>query len=71
MPNQLISMKDVLDRVPLSKTEIYRRIAAGRFPQSVRIGERRIAFRLSEIEQWIASPSDFLVPQDEDVSDGK
>ena len=71
MPNQLISMKDVLERVPLSKTEIYRRIAAGRFPQSVRIGERRIAFRLSEVERWIASPSDFLVQQDEDASDGE
>ncbi|MEL7098553.1 MAG: AlpA family phage regulatory protein [Pseudomonadota bacterium] len=47
-------MKEVFDRVPLSKTEIYRRIADGRFPEPVRIGDRRIAFVEAEISAWIS-----------------
>ncbi len=54
MQKRLIPMKEVLDRVPLSKTEIYRRIGAGRFPSPVRIGERRIAFVEAEISTWIS-----------------
>lgn len=52
MANRLLSLKQVMERIPLSKTEIYRRIRTGRFPQPVRIGAHRIAFSEAEIEQW-------------------
>jgi len=55
MPNRLLSLKQVMERIPLSKTEIYRRIRDGRFPKPVRIGTNRIAFSEEEIENWIAS----------------
>lgn len=50
----LLSLKQVMERIPLSKTEIYRRIRDGRFPQPIRIGVHRIAFSEAEIEQWFA-----------------
>jgi prophage regulatory protein len=55
MAERFISSTDVKERVGLSKTEIYRRIAAGTFPKQVPLGEHRIAFLESEIEAWIAA----------------
>ena len=54
MPTRLLSLKQVMERIPLSKTEIYRRIRDDRFPKPVRIGAHRIAFSEAEIEKWFA-----------------
>lgn len=43
---------DVQTRTCLGKTRIYELIAAGDFPQPVRLG-RRIAFVEQEIDAWI------------------
>ncbi len=53
MPKRLLSMKQVMERIPLSKTEIYRRIKRSEFPQPITIGRNRIAFLEREIEEWI------------------
>ena len=53
MAPTLIRLRDVLQRIPLSKTEVYRRIKAGTFPKQVRLGPSRVAFLESEIDQWI------------------
>lgn len=58
MAPTLISLKTVLQRVPLSKSEIYRRIKAGTFPQQVRLGPSRIAFVESELDAWAAAQID-------------
>lgn len=51
----------ILERLPqvkartgLSRSEIYRRIAAGDFPQPVKIGLRSTAFNAAEVDRWIA-----------------
>ncbi len=51
----------VLERLPrvkartgLSRSEIYRRIAAGTFPASVKLGERASAWHAAEVDRWIA-----------------
>lgn len=54
MQQRLISLKEVLDRIPLSKATIYRRIKAGTFPQPIRLSAHRIAFSEQEINAWIA-----------------
>ena len=54
MPQRLISMKQLLERIPLSKTEIYRRINGGNFPKPIRLGKNRIAFLETEVEAWIS-----------------
>lgn len=43
---------DVQSRTCMGKTRIYELIAAGDFPQPVRLG-RRIAFVEQEIDTWI------------------
>ena len=55
MSERLISMKEVTERVPFTKVHLYRLIKRGEFPDRVKIGERRVCWRESEIEAWIAS----------------
>ena len=39
--------------VQLSRSSIYAAVKAGTFPAPVRIGVRAVAWRISEIEQWL------------------
>lgn len=41
--------------VQLSRSSIYAGVKAGTFPAPVRIGARAVAWRLSEVEQWLAA----------------
>jgi prophage regulatory protein len=41
-------------RTGLSRSEIYRRIAAGDFPRPVKLGERASAWESGEIDRYIA-----------------
>jgi len=49
----LISMKEVCALTSLSRTMVNRLRLAGRFPASVELGERRVAFVRSEVVAWI------------------
>jgi prophage regulatory protein len=53
MSDKFITMSEVRERTSLSKTEIYRRIAAGTFPHSIPLGRWRIVFRDSDIAAWM------------------
>ncbi|WP_240072744.1 helix-turn-helix transcriptional regulator [Cupriavidus taiwanensis] len=55
---QLLRLSSVIARVGLSRAEIYRRIAKGEFPAGVRLGVRSRAWRLRDIETYIASLPD-------------
>lgn len=50
---KLVRLSEVLTRTGYSKAWIYKLIAQGRFPQSVKLGPRSIAFVESEIDEWI------------------
>lgn len=52
---QLVCLKIAIRMVSASRSSIYRWIHAGTFPVPVRIGERAIAFKLTELEDWIES----------------
>jgi len=52
-PDRLLRFSDVSSRTRLSKSEIYRRINAGTFPGSLKLGPRAVAWRESEIDHWI------------------
>ena len=49
---QLLNKHAVEKMTSLDITTIYRRMAAGKFPQPVRIGRRRVAWRTSDVVQW-------------------
>lgn len=48
-------MREVCQRTGLSKSSIYDLMAQGRFPQTVRLGGRSVAFVEAEIDDWIAA----------------
>ncbi|WP_159727182.1 AlpA family transcriptional regulator [Methylosinus sp. Ce-a6] len=51
----LISLNEAARMTSLSRTAVNRYRAEGRFPQSVSVGFKRIAFVRSEVVAWIAA----------------
>lgn len=51
---RLIRLPEVRRISSLSTTEIYRRLADGRFPKQIRLGAKSVAWLESDIHQWIA-----------------
>lgn len=50
---KLLSPKQVQDATSLSRSSIDRLVAEGRFPRSHRITPGRIAYRASEVAEWL------------------
>lgn len=53
MSQSLIRLSEVQRRTGYSKAWLYRLMADKRFPASVKIGTRAIAFIESEIDEWV------------------
>ena len=51
----LVKRREVEVLTRLSRSSIYAAMRAGTFPQPVKIGQRAVAWRRVEVEQWIAS----------------
>ena len=52
--DRLLNKWAVEERTSLDITTIYRKMKAGTFPQPVRVGRRRVAWRESDIATWQA-----------------
>jgi prophage regulatory protein len=50
---KIISLKELLKRVPYSAVQIWRIEKIGLFPKRVKLGPRRIGWVESEIDEWI------------------
>lgn len=55
MADKLIKLPEVKNRCALGRSSIYEFIQAGTFPAPVKIGARAVAWRESEIEEWIST----------------
>ncbi|MHA1092240.1 helix-turn-helix transcriptional regulator [Enterobacter ludwigii] len=53
MSENLIRLPEVQRRTGYSKAWLYRLMADKRFPASIKIGSRAIAFIESEVDEWI------------------
>lgn len=53
--HRVARLPEVVNRTGLSRGSIYRLMSAGRFPKSVKIGERAIAWRESDLLAWLDS----------------
>ena len=53
MSQSFIRLSEVQRRTGYSKACIYRLMGQGKFPSSVKIGSRSIAFVESEVDDWI------------------
>ena len=52
---ELLPLHEVLRRTGCRRSTIYAWIQRGHFPAPVRLGPRRVAWRRSEIDFWIAT----------------
>ena len=52
-------MHDVLRLTALSRSSLYRRIAAGTFPAPVSLGGAAKGWRRTDLEQWAENPGGF------------
>ena len=55
MATAILRLPEVIARTGLSRTNVYRRIAAGTFPAPVALGPRAVGWRESDIIEWIES----------------
>ena len=53
--DRLLRRNEVEELVGLARSSVYAKIANNQFPSPVRIGERGVRWRESEIRAWIAS----------------
>lgn len=53
--DMLLKLKQVTDIVAMRRSAIYAMMRKGRFPRPIRIGERAVAWKRSEVEAWLAS----------------
>lgn len=54
MSKRFIPLEVVLDRICISKSQLYRKIEAGEFPAAVPLGPQKVAFLEAEIDRWMA-----------------
>jgi prophage regulatory protein len=52
--DQYLRIPAVVAKVGLSRTEIYRRIAAGVFPRQKQLGPRSVAWSKRDLEAWMS-----------------
>ncbi|MEZ8067845.1 helix-turn-helix transcriptional regulator [Vibrio sp. FF145] len=50
---RLIRMREVLDKTGLSKATLYRLIASGKFPASIQIAYRAVAWEESQVDEYL------------------
>lgn len=52
---QLYSERHLVQQIQVSRSTIRRWIAAGDFPQPIKLGPRRVAWRESDVSAWLAT----------------
>lgn len=55
IPASILRLKHLRQRVKLSRSTIYAKIAAGDFPSPITLGPRAVGWLESDIERWITS----------------
>jgi prophage regulatory protein len=54
-PARLLRLPEVMDRVGLRRSAIYKRMSEGRFPKSRSLGAKCAVWVEAEVEDWIKS----------------
>ncbi|GMN12559.1 MAG: AlpA family transcriptional regulator [Qipengyuania citrea] len=61
--DRIIRMRTVLDRTGLSRSTLYRKMAEGSFPRSVKLGEHSAGWHESAVNEWIRNPTDYVADE--------
>ncbi|MCK7578892.1 MAG: AlpA family transcriptional regulator [Chromatiales bacterium] len=52
---RIIRLPEVVDRIGMSRGSVYRLMTLGRFPKSVKLSERAVGWRESDLDAWLES----------------
>ncbi|WMY72455.1 AlpA family transcriptional regulator [Buttiauxella selenatireducens] len=61
--HRLLRLPEVMDKTGLKRSQVYRDMRSGNFPQSCKIGPASAAWLESEIEDWITAKLNSRKPQ--------
>lgn len=64
--SRILRLNAVLDRTGLSRSTLYRKLERGTFPAQVRISERCIGWRESDVDRWLNNPTAYSRTSDRD-----
>ena len=53
-PDRFIRVNDVMEITGLARSTVWRYVKSGKLPKPIKISNRYTAWRLSEIEAWMA-----------------
>jgi prophage regulatory protein len=62
-PARYVRWGEVLERSGLSRRTIFRRMADGSFPASVKLSEQVIAWPVEAFEEWMRDPVGYRVAE--------
>ena len=51
--DRLVRLREIVKLLSISRANVYRLMKIGKFPQSTKLTERTVVWRLSELEAWI------------------
>ena len=51
--DRLVRLRELVKLLSISRANVYRLMKIGKFPQSIKLTERTVVWRLSELEAWI------------------
>jgi prophage regulatory protein len=57
---QLLSTKDLIQKLRKSRSWIYSEMNAGRFPKPIKIGARAVVWREADIANWLQARQDSM-----------
>ena len=55
--DRFMRLAEVLQVTGLGRNTVYRRMREGTFPKQIKIGPNSVAWRQSEIAQWMLNPN--------------
>lgn len=64
-PEKIIRLKTVLQRIGLSRSTLYRKIADGTFPRQLPISINGAGWHESAVQRWIADPAGYRADEGE------
>ena len=54
MEKKLLTLRDVLIRVSLGRSTLYRLMESADFPRPVKIGAKSVRWRIEAVDDWVA-----------------
>lgn len=54
--SRILRLASVLERTGLTRSTLYRKIELGTFPRQIRISERCVGWRETDVDGWLRNP---------------